>query len=563
MKRNIVSRTLAGMAAAAISLGCFALGAGTAQAADTDPNDATITLSGEVAGHTFKAYQLATYEKVKSDGTDITSMELATVGAKADLIKTTAEAVATEAGGVGADKTTALPAAYTGNPAGWLSSWTGADGTNDSTAVRLFTEKYVASDDLGDPSATVTGAEGADSAVFDFGNVAANAGWFVITDTNANGAQLGSPILVGSTWTGKVSLNGVDLGEATVKPSETDTVAAPTKTADKTSVSVVSSAPAKGDANWITYTLTGVLPKNATAGYTYKFVDVPQKGLTVTPSGFTAQIQSVDENGKLKVDADGNPVYENLSATYVTAPRRQVVGDGAKTFEIALKNVEKLTPGATVKVTYQGYVTAEPEYNEAGVGEVSNAAHIEYGAAAASASTQSAEAAAATTVKSTESAAAAVKVFKGGQFTKIGADTKKALAGATFSLKLKDSASTTALRTVTSGENGVVAFTGLGAGTYVVTETNVPDGYYSEIKPSFEMTVNDNGTIVFGKDATWDLVNNADQANVTVTNVNKVTQLPSTGGMGLGVITAAIVLAAGGSVFFAAKTIRNRRAARM
>ena len=100
MKRNIVSRTLAGVAAAAISLGCFALGAGTAQAADAANTDATITLSGEVAGHTFKAYQLATFEKVKSDGTNITSMELATVADKADLIKATAEAAANEAGGV-------------------------------------------------------------------------------------------------------------------------------------------------------------------------------------------------------------------------------------------------------------------------------------------------------------------------------------------------------------------------------------------------------------------------------------------------------------------------------
>ena len=547
MKRNIVSRTLAGVAAAAISLGCFALGAGTAQAAD---NDATITLSGEVAGHTFKAYQLATFEKVKSDGTNITSMELATVADKADLIKTTAEAAANEAGGVGADKVTTLPAAYTGNPAGWLSSWTStAEGTNDATAVRLFTEKYVAADGLGDPAATVTGADGATEAVFNFGNVASKAGWFVITDTDANGAQLGSPILVGSTWAGKTTLNNVALGVAKVKPSETDKVAAPTKTADKKSVSVVSKAPGNGDANWITYTLTGVLPKHATAGYVYKFVDVPQAGLTTTPNGFTAQIQSVDENGQLKVDADGNPVYENLPASNVTVPRRQTVGDGTKTFEIALKNIDKLTPGAAVKVTYMGYVTAEPEYNDAGVGTVSNTAHIEYGAADA--------------VASTESASASVNVFKGFQFTKIAADTKKALSGATFTLKLKDSTDTTALRTATSGEDGVISFSGLGAGRYVVSETVVPNGYYQNIKPSFEVEVYETGKYTIYTDTTWDLVNNTDQNNVTVTNVNNVTQLPSTGGMGIGVITAAIVLAAAGSVFFAAKTIRNRRVARM
>ena len=555
-----MKKIAAALAAVAMSVGGFALGVGSAQAADVPKGHGSITVNGDISGHTFKAYQIGTVNSFSSTDGDAKFVDLRTVSGKEATVKSVAEAAAAEAGGVGSDKVTTMPQRYESlddraNPVAWVTSW---DKTADAKALRLFADKYAATD-LGEPNYTLTAKEGEQSITFDLDNIQSHYGWYLITDTDAAGAKLGAPILVSSTLANVTTLNGETIGVATVKPEEPgpgpepgdDEVAAPVKTVAEASTTVSENIPStpgsKDEVGFLHYTVTGTLPKTIPAGYTYKFVDVPPTGMTITPQAMTAYVQDTNEDGSLKVDADGNPVYREMKKTAEYRPDSlQVVGDGTKTFTVSLWKPENLPAGAKVKITYLAWVTAEPTYNDAGIGEVSNSAHIEYGSDAKA-------------LKSTASASATVKVYKGFQFTKISAGTKQPLSGARFSLQ-KKGASTYAqpLRVITSADDGVIAFTGLAAGDYVVSELTVPSGYYN-IRPTFEVTVNENGTVTFGRDATWDLVDNADQSHVTVANVNMVTQLPSTGGAGLAAIAAAIVLAATGGVFFAAKYTRNRR----
>lgn len=540
MKSNAITRALAGVAAAALAFGGLALGVGSASAAegDTAAINYQITLNGDVQGHTFKAYQLASFNKVKSDGTDIKSMELVTDADLSKIIADHATAAAVKSDGVGTDKEKALPQAYTDNPAGWVATWRTDD---DAAAIRAFVDGLAGSNDLGTPDKTVTVNEAVNATVLDFGTSGTSAGWYLITDTTDTGVTLGAPMLVGTTYMSKTTLNGVALGSATIKAEAG--VEAPTKTVDKASQSVNGT---------VTYTITAKTPSTAVdSGYVYTFVDTPSAGLKLTTTGLKVEVQDVNTDGSLKVDEQGNPVYRTLkSRSDFKAPSSDVTGDGSKTFEIALRNVSKLPAGAALRVTYTGVIVdpASDAYDQAGIATVTNSVVVKYGATDATATTAA--------------SSAAVKVYKGFGFTKIAADTKAALAGAKFRITPGVGGFVDDSRSVSvSGEDGKVSFAGLAAGTYTVTETEVPDGYYSEIKPSFEVTINENGTVSFGKDAKWDLVNVADQSQVTVTNVNSVTQLPSTGGMGIGLLATAIALAAGAGVFFSAKSVRSRRLA--
>lgn len=79
-------------------------------------------------------------------------------------------------------------------------------------------------------------------------------------------------------------------------------------------------------------------------------------------------------------------------------------------------------------------------------------------------------------------------------------------------------------------ETGMVTFTGLGAGTYTITETKTPDGYNTIAPVTFTLTFNaetktfvsDNENIVVGDD---------NKLDTTIINKSGAT-LPSTGGMG-------------------------------
>lgn len=103
----------------------------------------------------------------------------------------------------------------------------------------------------------------------------------------------------------------------------------------------------------------------------------------------------------------------------------------------------------------------------------------------------------------------------------------------------------------TTGDDGLLRFEGLKAGTYTLKEITVPDGFWSIAKPTLTVAISDDGTaVVKGIDEpnlTQQVIGTGDLDGWTVAqvrNVNGVSQLPSTGGVGTALTVAAALSAA-------------------
>lgn len=115
-------------------------------------------------------------------------------------------------------------------------------------------------------------------------------------------------------------------------------------------------------------------------------------------------------------------------------------------------------------------------------------------------------------------------------------------------------------------QRGLIAFKGLGYGTYTVTETREPAGYASYAKPTFTVTIDDAGTSIQyrGTGTVPNLTSRLDNNTVQVKNVANLTQLPQTGGVlafAFWLACAMPLLATGGMM--AVRGARNRRDALM
>lgn len=115
-------------------------------------------------------------------------------------------------------------------------------------------------------------------------------------------------------------------------------------------------------------------------------------------------------------------------------------------------------------------------------------------------------------------------------------------------------------------QRGLIAFKGLGYGTYTVTETREPAGYASYAKPTFTVTIDDAGTSIQyrGTGTVPNLTSRLDNNTVQVKNVANLTQLPQTGGVlafAFWLACAMPLLAIGGMM--AVRGARNRRDALM
>ena len=111
-------------------------------------------------------------------------------------------------------------------------------------------------------------------------------------------------------------------------------------------------------------------------------------------------------------------------------------------------------------------------------------------------------------------------------------------------------------------QRGLIAFKGLGYGTYTVTETREPAGYASYAKPSFTVTIDDAGTSIQyrGTGTVPNLTSRLDNNTVQVKNVANLTQLPQTGGVlafAFWLACAMPLFAIGGMM--AVRGARNRR----
>lgn len=114
-----------------------------------------------------------------------------------------------------------------------------------------------------------------------------------------------------------------------------------------------------------------------------------------------------------------------------------------------------------------------------------------------------------------------------------------------------------------AAQKGLIAFKGLGYGTYTVTETKEPDGYASYAKPSFTVTIDDAGTAIrfAGKDQPG-LTTGIDNNTVQVKNITNLTQLPQTGGALAFAFWLAVSCPLWGSgIVLAERSLKNRRKA--
>ena len=114
-----------------------------------------------------------------------------------------------------------------------------------------------------------------------------------------------------------------------------------------------------------------------------------------------------------------------------------------------------------------------------------------------------------------------------------------------------------------AAQKGLIAFKGLGYGTYTVTETKEPAGYASYAKPSFTITIDDAGTAIrfAGKDQPG-LTTGIDNNTVQVKNITNLTQLPQTGGALAFAFWLAVSCPLWGSgIVLAERSLKNRRKA--
>ncbi|WP_230578850.1 SpaA isopeptide-forming pilin-related protein [Bifidobacterium longum] len=114
-----------------------------------------------------------------------------------------------------------------------------------------------------------------------------------------------------------------------------------------------------------------------------------------------------------------------------------------------------------------------------------------------------------------------------------------------------------------AAQKGLIAFKGLGYGTYTVTETREPAGYASYAKPTFTVTIDDAGTAIrfAGKDQPG-LTTGIDNNTVQVKNITNLTQLPQTGGALAFAFWLAVSCPLWGSgIVLAERSLKNRRKA--
>lgn len=114
-----------------------------------------------------------------------------------------------------------------------------------------------------------------------------------------------------------------------------------------------------------------------------------------------------------------------------------------------------------------------------------------------------------------------------------------------------------------AAQKGLIAFKGLGYGTYTVTETKEPAGYAFYAKPSFTVTIDDAGTAIrfAGKDQPG-LTTGIDNNTVQVKNITNLTQLPQTGGALAFAFWLAVSCPLWGSgIVLAERSLKNRRKA--
>lgn len=373
-------------------------------------------------------------------------------------------------------------------------------------------------------------------------------GLYLIVDSN------GSPMIVGTPVQGNKTLNGITLGNLTIKSK---TVSIDKKVArdrgNKASFIDSKAGNTETSASW-------------NVGDTVDF----QYTFTMPNKQNTSEVQVVDVMDGLKLS--GSPVFK--VGTGPITPANVTNAEGDKGFTATFgRAVIDANENKTVTVTYKATVTDATRAKQA-----SNTATIK----ATFFDGKTAEA------KSVDSPDTATVSAYDLNIHKTNLDGKTSLKGAGFKIKatnddnagkwMKQTGTawsyvdkeSDATQFLTAGDNGQVNIAGLGAGDYYVEETKVPDNMTSLVTVKFNMHISDGGVVTVDTNAIGDPGNllggvekDKDDASYTITvrNIDALTELPQTGGLLGNTMIGVIVIAMAGGVAYLTVRSKKRREA--
>ena len=554
--------------ATASMLAGLALGP-SAMAADT-----TITLQGadgaSLAGHTFNVYQIGTYTGVVLKGNQISSLG----------IQGTTESNAW------ADDAITIANGYDKDTSDDITKVGGYDAAGSIAAIDMAKQAkqlsniQAALNASSRKPATVTG--GADLTTQDatLNITVPEEGLYYITDS------AGSPIIIGTKSGAGTAMSGAPgrtLGVAVIKSKSVTTdkkvvvdrdgrqVSKQGDAADPVAVTV-------GDT--VTHTIDVTVPNTAVK---FKLADAPAgqeyvKGsLKVALSGTATDVtaDTVIYDGETQHGAKALPGDATLKKEDRT-PADPDITVPAGGWALNATKLITTQGGKKITITYQSVVTKataeKPSENSvSGTAIFKDGAHYTVVTNGDKVDLKSYD----FTLKKVSAAdvntlvnGAEFQIRRGDKYLKLDTTTGKWSEAA-------DQASATTFTTGDSNndgkvdhkdnaaQKGLIAFKGLGYGTYTVTETKEPAGYASYAKPSFTVTIDDAGTAIrfAGKDQPG-LTTGIDNNTVQVKNITNLTQLPQTGGALAFAFWLAVSCPLWGSgIVLAERSLKNRRKA--
>lgn len=576
MKDNQTTRRMP-MIVTAMACATASMLAGLALAPSAMAADTTITLQGadgaSLAGHTFNVYQIGTYTGVVLKGNQISSLG----------IQGTTESNAW------ADDAITIANGYDKDTSDDITKVGGYDAAGSIAAIDMAKQAkqlsniQAALNASSRKPATVTG--GADLTTQDatLNITVPKEGLYYITDS------AGSPIIIGTKSGAGTAMSGAPgrtLGVAVIKSKSVTTdkkvvvdrdgrqVSKQGDAADPVAVTV-------GDT--VTHTIDVTVPNTAVK---FKLADAPAgqeyvKGslkvaLSRTATDVTADTVIYDgetQHGAKTLPGDATLKKENGTPA---DPDITVPAGGW-----ALNATKLITTqgGKKITITYQSVVTKataeKPSENSvSGTAIFKDGAHYTVVTNGDKVDLKSYD----FTLKKVSAAdvntlvdGAEFQIQRGDKYLKLDTTTGEWSEAA-------DQASATTFTTGDSNndgkvdhkdnaaQKGLIAFKGLGYGTYTVTETKEPAGYASYAKPSFTVTIDDAGANIQyrGTGTVPNLTSRLDNNTVQVKNVANLTQLPQTGGVlafAFWLACAMPLLATGGMM--AVRGARNRRDALM
>lgn len=573
MKDNQTTRRMP-MIVTAMACATASMLAGLALAPSAMAADTTITLQGadgaSLAGHTFNVYQIGTYTGVVLKGNQISSLG----------IQGTTESNAW------ADDAITIANGYDKDTSDDITKVGGYDAAGSIAAIDMAKQAkqlsniQAALNASSRKPATVTG--GADLTTQDatLNITVPKEGLYYITDS------AGSPIIIGTKSGAGTAMSGAPgrtLGVAVIKSKSVTTdkkvvvdrdgrqVSKQGDAADPVAVTV-------GDT--VTHTIDVTVPNTAVK---FKLADAPAgqeyvKGslkvaLSRTATDVTAD--TVIYDGETQHGAKALPGDTTLKKEDGT-PADPDITVPAGGWALNATKLITTQGGKKITITYQSVVTKataeKPSENSvSGTAIFKDGAHYTVVTNGDKVDLKSYD----FTLKKVSAAdvntlvdGAEFQIQRGDKYLKLDTTTGKWSEAA-------DQASATTFTTGDSNndgkvndrddaaQKGLIAFKGLGYGTYTVTETKEPAGYASYAKPSFTVTIDDAGTAIrfAGKDQPG-LTTGIDNNTVQVKNITNLTQLPQTGGALAFAFWLAVSCPLWGSgIVLAERSLKNRRKA--